>query len=199
MLAKSDTKQCSACRQPLSLDAFASNRSAGDGLQAQCRECAAEGYRRRRRAAGHNVRPRVEVPEGYKRCPGCEQIKPHALWSRNRGTRDGLSSHCKACTAVRSRKLHLRKSYGLTEAELEVAVYLQGGACAICGRPAPEHVDHDHATGRVRGVLCFNCNQGLGNFRDNRETLRQAVAYLEGEVCAPDLRVLLPASFRQLS
>ena len=199
MLAKSDMKQCSTCRRPLALDAFARNRTTQDGLQAECRECAAERYQRKRLAAGHRLRPKVEVPEGHKRCPGCEQIKPHVLWSRNARKRDGWSSHCKVCSAARNRKLHLQKSYGLTEAELEVAVYLQGGACAICGRPAPEHVDHDHATGRVRGVLCFNCNQGLGNFRDNRETLRQAVAYLEGEVCAPDLRVLLPASFRQLS
>lgn len=52
--------------------------------------------------------------------------------------------------------------------------------CAICGGSLVEreHVDHDHITGRVRGILCGHCNNGLGLFKDNRESLIRAVAYL---------------------
>lgn len=54
-----------------------------------------------------------------------------------------------------------------------------GGMCAICRERPAEHVDHDHETGEVRGVLCFTCNVGLGNFRDRPDLLDKAVHYLE--------------------
>lgn len=59
----------------------------------------------------------------------------------------------------------------------------QGGVCAICGGPPDGrwkrfHVDHCHKTGRVRGLLCRKCNNGLGNFGDSVETMRKAIAYL---------------------
>jgi hypothetical protein len=58
--------------------------------------------------------------------------------------------------------------------------------CHICGREpgtsgrGRSHVDHDHATGVIRGMLCHGCNISLGYFQDNPETLLQAVRYLEG-------------------
>ena len=59
----------------------------------------------------------------------------------------------------------------------------QGGVCALCHRPPLAgktlHVDHDHATGRVRGVLCFTCNNALGDFEDDPGRLRGAASYLE--------------------
>ena len=55
----------------------------------------------------------------------------------------------------------------------------QGGLCAICGEAAAEHVDHDHQTGAVRALLCFNCNGGLGQFRDDPEVLRAAADHVE--------------------
>jgi hypothetical protein len=73
------------------------------------------------------------------------------------------------------------EKYGLTRDEL-TALLAQHGVCAICrtdnwGRKGPA-VDHDHATGRIRGVLCQNCNQGLGRFTDDPARLRAAADYL---------------------
>lgn len=59
----------------------------------------------------------------------------------------------------------------------------QDGVCAICGAANPEHVDHDHATGYIRGILCFNCNGGLGQFRDSIKYLGKAIDYLKGTTC----------------
>ena len=63
----------------------------------------------------------------------------------------------------------------------------QGGTCATCDAK-PEHVDHDHRTGKVRGVLCFNCNQALGNVRDNVTTLGRLDDYLRLHAPTVDVR-----------
>jgi hypothetical protein len=54
----------------------------------------------------------------------------------------------------------------------------QGGKCPICRKRKARHVDHDHVSGAVRGILCFNCNGGLGRFEDDPVKLRRAIAYL---------------------
>lgn len=54
----------------------------------------------------------------------------------------------------------------------------QTGLCAICRCPPAAHIDHDHDSGLVRGVLCFNCNAGLGLFTDRSESRTAALAYL---------------------
>ncbi len=55
----------------------------------------------------------------------------------------------------------------------------QGGVCAICRAAPAVHVDHDHATGTVRGMLCFPCNAAIGHLRDDPDTVRRAAVYLE--------------------
>ena len=80
------------------------------------------------------------------------------------------------------RRAHLRAKYGLTPADYDRMLAGQGGGCAICAEPAPDgqslHVDHCHDTGRVRGLLCFNCNAGLGMFDHDGARLDAAATYL---------------------
>ena len=88
-------------------------------------------------------------------------------------------------------KSYLKRKYGLSK-EAYIALYdKQNGLCAICGNPLElwkphakisksiiAHVDHDHTTKRIRGLLCHHCNNGLGCFRDSTHILREAILYL---------------------
>lgn len=137
-----------------------------------------------------------------KRCTQCGEVKPLGAFYKNKHSHP--CSHCKAChnqftarwkkdpknknarqrIAWRSR---LKYNYGLTEDAYVKLLEWSGGGCAICGeRPGLEHrkkkllcVDHNHTTGAVRGLLCENCNLGLGKFKDSKNLLRVAIAYLE--------------------
>lgn len=79
-----------------------------------------------------------------------------------------------------ARITHLRLKYGLELHEYEVMFSSQGGVCAICAQPPEEgkvlQVDHDHITGRIRGLLCHKCNKALGLLN---EQLESALRYLE--------------------
>ncbi|MET9118004.1 endonuclease VII domain-containing protein [Streptomyces longwoodensis] len=186
-----DGKRCRKCERHLPVTAFARDKNRRDGLQVHCRECVAQysaaHYRRRRQAMGKTVRERADVPEGHKLCRTCGEIKPHSEWHRNSTASDGLSTRCKACRAVQGRQGHLKRQYGITESDRDALVASQGGVCCICLAAVPEHVDHCHETGRVRGVLCFSCNAALGQFKDRPDAIRRAAAYVEGIAWKPTL------------
>lgn len=180
----SSTKWCKRCSQSLAPTAFASNRSSPDGLQFYCRACSADIYRQRREAKGYRVRERVVVPPGHKHCRDCGLSKPHAEWHTNRASRDGFAAYCIACTTIRGRESYFRRKYGLSQKELEqlrdVVI-----VCPICLKRPPVHVDHDHETGAVRGMLCFPCNAALGQLQDDPTIIRRAAEYVEGNVWQP--------------
>lgn len=87
------------------------------------------------------------------------------------------------------RESYCLRNYGIPFEEAQALLDSQGGGCAICnkeltldnrGKPAAEHsaIDHCHSTGKVRGILCMHCNQGLGKFFDDPALLRKAAEYL---------------------
>ena len=125
-----------------------------------------------------------------KRCPSCKRSKSVEDFPRNRSSRDGLATYCKPChnriMAENKKKLYggqrsylLNLRYGVSSAQLEWLKLQQGGLCAICREAPAVHVDHDHRTKEVRGILCFNCNRGLGYLDDDLVTLYRAADYLE--------------------
>jgi hypothetical protein len=87
------------------------------------------------------------------------------------------------------RDSHLKNKYGIGVEEYDDRLAAQKGVCAICGQPEvltylgkqkKLAVDHDHSTGKIRGLLCSRCNSGLGCFNDDVEMLTKAIEYLKG-------------------
>jgi len=134
---------------------------------------------------------------GTRLCKSCEVTKSitEFHWANNYRHRRRI---CKSCTEARRLVLRaadpekykridkfraLRLKYGVTEQDFLVLWNAQDGLCAICFEPLEKfstpHLDHNHVSGVVRGLLCFTCNTALGKFHDSVVLLRSAIVYLE--------------------
>lgn len=128
-----------------------------------------------------------------KQCARCGETKPLDAFFRNPTGGAGRTSICKPCTTIRKREYarspkghvvvrsrRLKYTYGITLAKYEQILTAQNGACGICGRITSKalHVDHDHETGKIRGLLCNRCNLGLGLFDDSALVLLRASRYM---------------------
>lgn len=92
---------------------------------------------------------------------------------------------CIPCNKVWKNKSHLARKYGLSIEEYENLLNEQGYKCSICGCNGSGEdknkfvVDHCHTTGKVRGLLCWPCNIGIGMFKDNSDLLEKVIQYLK--------------------
>lgn len=126
------------------------------------------------------------LAESLKKCPNCTEVKAVSEFYRSKKDWTGYASWCIICyTTVyrihgtRNSDRKLFSTYGITRVELNSMLEKQQHLCKICkSELVKPHVDHDHSTGVVRGVLCSSCNTGLGMFKDNPESLRSAIEYL---------------------
>lgn len=131
-----------------------------------------------------------------KPCTRCNEVKPLASFSPSKRARDGLHHYCKDCKNAyrrwyaranpeRIRDSVLRSKYGITAREYDDLLAEQHYGCAICETSEPGGfskgfvVDHDHESGSVRGLLCTQCNVGIGMMQDSPMRLRSAADYLE--------------------
>lgn len=78
-------------------------------------------------------------------------------------------------------KYHIKSKYGVTEEAYNALFQAQNGRCKICRLNSPKKlsIDHDHTTGRIRGLLCQSCNVGVGMFKDDVDLLAKAIEYLK--------------------
>ena len=139
-----------------------------------------------------------------KVCTGCKIEKPLEDFSRHPVGRGGKNPKCKQCRNEWSSEKYSRtpqeevlarkrtywkevkrfSQYGITKEIYLEMVQAQDGLCLICTKRFDVDlvIDHDHDTGKVRGLLCDRCNSGLGFFEDSTEGLRRAIKYLAAEI-----------------
>jgi len=177
-------KICTKCNIEKPLEEFHKSSRDKSGVRSECKIC----------VLGHE--PRKPIIEGTKICKTCN-IEKETEEFGNILVKNKLykQASCKTCKnkqrtekrkldadkeKLRKRKQRLMAKYGLTIENYEVMYGNQEGKCFICNKPESLlHVDHCHTSGNVRGLLCSNCNVGLGNFKDNVENLLKAVEYLK--------------------
>lgn len=166
-------KRCGRCRQDKPVSQFYSSAATFDDLRAECRACSAAKCRARRKA--NKLLPRDRAGD-TKRCEQCRCVFPVANFSRDAGSTDGLYRYCRPCNVIHARA----HKYGLTKDR--VKEMLQQTHCEACGdllaTDSDKHIDHRHADGAVRGILCDRCNTTLGKCKENPAVLMGMCDYL---------------------
>lgn len=150
-------KKCFRCSEVKPLYDFSPDTRKKDGAQASCKKC-------------------------------CNQIRKDFYQRHKERLKAEINEYRRANPTIR-RNTQLKTWYGITLDDYNRILAEQGNCCAICRKPAPEpvigrrfHLDHDHSTNVIRGILCTHCNQGLGYFTDDEVKLMAAIKYLRKNV-----------------
>lgn len=138
-----------------------------DGHRNECKRCNLDAKAKR-----HQANP----------IPTRERVKQWKLANPEREAARQEAYRLSGRKGISNRKSHLKRKYGITPEEYDELLSAQDGVCQICGRPPRDdislHVDHEHSSGRIRGLLCFRCNNALGDFDDDHDRLGAALTYL---------------------
>lgn len=147
--------------------------------------------------------------KGLKFCIGCEKELEFSKYGKDNSKKNGLTHRCVECknreyrkwaktekgknnskrkyqnNKPKHRNWELKRLFGITLEDYNKMLLEQNEVCAICNQKEMNKkyrtlsVDHCHKTGKVRGLLCSNCNLGIGNMKDNINNLKNAINYLE--------------------
>lgn len=189
--------KCKRCYVDKPIEEFTNSYGKVNVACNNCRQTANE-YNRVIREGGIGNRQKFKnlriaaIKRGNFICATCKDEKPiEQFYKIEKGHAEyfGLSCSCRTCSLIRGRKSKIKKRYNLTEQE-HIALYnSQEGKCAICDTPIKfesnkedrnsiGNVDHCHITGKVRGMLCNDCNRGMGFLKDDPEIVMKVYKYL---------------------
>ena len=162
-------RACTRCGEIKDITEFSPSKRGKDGRRSHCHTCCCISSKEWRSKNADKVRKTIAL---YRK-NNPEKIKE---WAKRNPEK----------IKAKSRKQDLKRNHNITQKEYEMLLNSQDGKCAICHTDRPncrnvEHlsVDHDHETGRIRGLLCQNCNLGIGHLKDNTTILESALFYLK--------------------
>lgn len=195
--------KCSGCKRAKAISEFFVDRSRARGLTSRCKNCLSEAKEQRRCKRclktkpyttqsyykNDNVCKACRKLANEKHCSICDKTKPFEAFYYSRGVYTSICRRCHdKCHSKNHAERRMLREFGLTPDVHRETLKNQNNRCAICkkketvklfGKVKALHVDHCHRTNGFRGLLCSECNMGLGKFKDNPDLLRIAAAYLE--------------------
>ncbi len=161
-------KRCKKCGQFKARAEFYANKGGADGLRPECK---ARNLAARKAKYAEDPAPYIERVKKWQQ-ENSDRLNAYRREYRSRPDRKRAD-----------RDAHLRRKFGIGIDDYERMLAEQGGGCCICRKPPPDngslHVDHEHATGEVRGLLCVSCNNALGALQENIDIFRAAIDYID--------------------
>lgn len=179
-------KVCSRCKKRKPESEFHKNRRTLDGLSHYCKECVREYGHKWHKANPKKVK---EISRKYRKANFGKVKKRERKWRKvhleevNERSRRWNKANPEKVKEM-SRKAYLKRVFDLTPEEYNRMFEAQGGVCAICGEPERVDrlkylsIDHNHITGKVRGLLCSRCNFVVGVTGENIVILQRTIDYL---------------------
>lgn len=169
------TKICGKCKEEKSVSLFSLSKRNKSGFNSYCKSCdSAVGKERIEKERNTD-----KVIPAQKQCCTCKAVKLSKEFNKCVSRKDGLDIRCKKCASSSSKIQHYKKLYGFTAEQAEYHLKNQHGSCKICGKEAKLYVDHNHSTGKVRDLICNNCNTVIGHAKENVEILAKVIEYLK--------------------
>lgn len=195
-------KKCSKCLEMREYSAFSKDPRNKDGYQSQCQIC-----RKAAKKAFNDLRAGTVTVQN-KTCNKCKNTKLASEFFKDKGISDGLSTVCKDCKTETTRiwrennrdkynqnmrefrannkewakNTDLMRTHGISLEDYNKMLKDQNGVCAMCAKPPqgkrPLVVDHNHATGKVRQLLCYGCNRAL-HMLENQVLFEAGKKYLK--------------------
>lgn len=186
------TKVCTHCQQEKPVSDFATNQRYKDGYYAYCDECVSTVSKE---IYAKNREKRLAQMKAWKAANPEKVRAANQRWNAANGDlRRQLDRERGVKYPRRATFYHWKRYFGLTPEAHAALIAAQDGKCRVCGvafEPGrgekSAHVDHDHKSGKVRGIICRECNLGIGHFRDDLALLEKAVVYLRSFVADSDI------------
>lgn len=162
MISENGTKICSKCKIEKPVSEFHKDKNSSDGYTYACKDCRNAKYKEYYYANPEKIKEKVRINREYRK-----------------------EYYDDPERKLKYRKRFIERKFNISYEVYDQLMHEQNGVCAICGNEETSSnakylaVDHDHNTGKIRGLLCSKCNRAIGLLQDNPDIVNEALNYLK--------------------